>query len=814
MDDSAGQVAVPVNPLSGDLVLFNMYMTAVDAVLADAEISGALAEFEFSPDTLRMAMCATAGEALRGPAKEFAAYSVAREHPAEDPGSARPPGGAQRFSAVADTSDSLAWLGRSLAAIGLAAAAAGVASISAWPWTEWLTWAGATLFVPAILTYSYGRISGQEWFKTLQGTPSPGHPVLAQARDNLMAAIPHSEFAGHARTLISSWREATFSTVYSVTSIFGLSETYDSTFEVATGTAAELEGLLSRVNGASIGVAGPRGVGKSTLIRSYCDYAGHSAADVDLRCMVSAPVDYNSQEFVLHLFAVFCRAVIGRYGTRPGFSLAGGVHALLRAAHRGMGWLLGTAALMTVVVSLLHWQEPVAVVAGVPSAWVFYAATALAGLGLLRVVWATARLSGKQAADGADRSRIATAARQHLTRVRYLQTYTSGWSGTLGLPRGSSGQYSRTSARAEQRLTYPEVVGEFQEFAKDVAADLHRGGGQIFIGIDELDKIGTPDQAEKFLNAIKGIFGIPHVYFMVSVSDEALASFERRGLPLRDTFDSSFDEIMHVGTLSYTESRRLLNRRVIGLTEPYVALCYCLGGGLARDIIRAARQVVHAGEIFAGAYRAAAADEVDSTAAFVLLQNASGTLQPTLTAVCGALVREELLRKSRAVAQAASNIADGRTEALQDCLQTVVRSIIRNEQALKMVDIASRGAADELQSVSALRTDFAAYAYYCATLQEVFTDHLDAGQVIRATSPGGGSGTFDALAAARHAFALDTQLAWQAISQFREAWGLKTLTWAAPPPASPAPRPLPPKRNGLPGAGPPGRYASGRGPLD
>jgi hypothetical protein len=168
---------------------------------------------------------------------------------------------------------------------------------------------------------------------------------------------------------------------------------------------------------------------------------------------------------------------------------------------------------------------------------------------------------------------LAAAARNHLARVRYLQTFTSGWSGTLSLA-SSSGQYARSHAHAEQPLSYPEIVDEFRDFAREVAADLHRHGDRAFVGIDELDKIGTPEQAERFLNEIKGIFGIPHLYFMVSVSDDALTAFERRGLPLRDAFDSSFDEIIYVGPLSYAESRRLLYRRVIGLTEPYVALCH------------------------------------------------------------------------------------------------------------------------------------------------------------------------------------------------------------------------------------------------
>jgi hypothetical protein len=134
-------------------------------------------------------------------------------------------------------------------------------------------------------------------------------------------------------------------------------------------------------------------------------------------------------------------------------------------------------------------------------------------------------------------------------------------------------------------------VAEFRKFAASVAADVDRRGDRVFIGVDELDKIGSAEQAEHFLNEVKGIFGIPHLFFMVSVSDDALNAFERRGLPLRDAFDSSFDEILRVAPLSYPESRRLLYRRVIGLTEPYVALCHCLAGGLARDVIRAARQV-------------------------------------------------------------------------------------------------------------------------------------------------------------------------------------------------------------------------------
>jgi hypothetical protein len=81
---------------------------------------------------------------------------------------------------------------------------------------------------------------------------------------------------------------------------------------------------------------------------------------------------------------------------------------------------------------------------------------------------------------------------------------------------------------------------------------------------------------------------------------------------------------------------------------------------------------------------------------------------------------------------------------------------------------------EEPAELTRLRLDFAAYAYYCATLQEVFTDRLDPEHIIAATSVAPGPGSFDALAGARAAFSLDTLLAWRLITQFRKAWSLET----------------------------------------
>jgi hypothetical protein len=197
-----------------------------------------------------------------------------------------------------------------------------------------------------------------------------------------------------------------------------------------------------------------------------------------------------------------------------------------------------------------------------------------------------------------------------------------------------------------------------------------------------------------------------------------------------------------------------LYRRVIGLSEPYAALCHCLAGGLARDVIRAARQVIRAADKLASADRSE---------------------PPTLSGVCAALLSDELLRKTRAVTHAAGKGAeDARTllEGLQEVARYLALPAVGHP--LNVVDMISPPARGETALVATLRMDLVAYAYYCATLRDVFTERLDAEDVFRATVSSDDPGSFDALASARHAFALDTRIAWQEITRFRKAWRLET----------------------------------------
>jgi hypothetical protein len=265
---------------------------------------------------------------------------------------------------------------------------------------------------------------------------------------------------------------------------------------------------------------------------------------------------------------------------------------------------------------------------------------------------------------------------------------------------------------------------------------------------------------------------------MVSVSDDALNAFERRGLPLRDAFDSSFDEILRVEPLSYPESRRMLYRRVIGLTEPYVAFCHCLAGGLARDVIRAARQVArNAANLTTGrpdlmASRAAESGD-DSTTEYELLDDVPSRDRPTLSTISAAVLYDEMYRKLRAISHVVSRIASEDTAELQNTLHDIAAHLVPGQPIIGIVDLIAKPGYAESPTVTRIRLDLVAYAYYSATLQEVFTDRLDDAQMVKATSESSGPASFDALATARNAFTTDTLLAWHLISQCRHAWSLE-----------------------------------------
>ena len=124
--------------------------------------------------------------------------------------------------------------------------------------------------------------------------------------------------------------------------------------------------------------------------------------------------------------------------------------------------------------------------------------------------------------------------------------------------------------------------------------DLTLGGSRkIVIAIDELDKLPDHESVIRTINVLKDLFHVNGVHVLVTVSDEARAHFGL-GRHERDVFDSSFDDILDVERLRVSDSRQIIDARVVGVPTQLLVLSHVASAGIARDLIRNTRNLVDA----------------------------------------------------------------------------------------------------------------------------------------------------------------------------------------------------------------------------
>jgi hypothetical protein len=340
-----------------------------------------------------------------------------------------------------------------------------------------------------------------------------------------------------------------------------------------------------------------------------------------------------------------------------------------------------------------------------------------------------------------------------LKRIKFQQSYTSGWSGTLKLPVALEGGVNNAITLAENQLSLPEIVHFFVKFI-ELASEKY----QVIIGIDELDKLETDEKARLFLNDIKSIFGLERCFYLVSVSENAMSSFERRGLPFRDVFDSSFDNILYVDYLTFESAKSLLEQRVVGRPIPFFGLSYSLSGGLARDLIRDFRSIIE------------------------FRQNS-----PTandLESICRAVVQADLKAKFRAAAISAKNIdlepdGDIFLEELYGLERQIVSDISLLECARQMLKESSHPAVNDVDknvgekraALCELREELATYVYHATTILQFFNNGLSETAF---TQPKAG-GSMDDLARARQILSVNSRITRAMLDTFRSAQNLNGL---------------------------------------
>jgi hypothetical protein len=184
------------------------------------------------------------------------------------------------------------------------------------------------------------------------------------------------------------------------------------------------------------------------------------------------------------------------------------------------------------------------------------------------------RRLARQAAALRERVRFATASLKRSSQASLSASYH----GTAGITR------ARETDLAEREPTVASLVFDFRRFAASVATVLK----PLVIAIDELDKIDSPDTVRALLRDIKGIFEIPDVYFLVSVSDEAAAALRLGALRGRDEFSSSFYTVLEMEVLDSADALRLAGKRGATLTSEQARLLCLLAAGNWREVIRLA----------------------------------------------------------------------------------------------------------------------------------------------------------------------------------------------------------------------------------
>ena len=325
--------------------------------------------------------------------------------------------------------------------------------------------------------------------------------------------------------------------------------------------------------------------------------------------------------------------------------------------------------------------------------------------------------------------------------LRYVLSRTSEHEGAFDAPLfpGTKLGFKRKVSvkRDDVPLNHPQRVDRFRAFLGEVGDEVGRAGGKVLIGIDELDRVSDGDQAQQFLNELKAVFNVPNCYFLVSVSEDALADFELAAMGMRTVFDSAFDTVIRVDYLRFGQAKTVLRQCVVDVPDQFTALAYVLSGGLARELMRMV-------DVMTGL-------------------PADGAHGRSLTAVAEHLVARQLGRTARAAMDRLSRLEDRAAGAALIPVLDYEFPIGDLRGYAARIEGTEVGAAAE-----ATRLDVVVMTEYLATLLEVFDDRLDEDRMRIGLTRG--PGEFETLAKVRRYLGANPFGARELLAAFDKAW--------------------------------------------
>ncbi|MGI5223635.1 ATP-binding protein [Actinoallomurus sp. CA-142502] len=564
----------------------------------------------------------------------------------------------------------------------------------------------------------------------------------------------------------------------------GLRRLHDPALTVSTRSEQRIRGTLARYDGGSIALSGPRGVGKSTLLRMFC--APPEGSGGEFAVYVSAPAEYVPRDFLIDLFQRLSEDYLTYQGhtyddpLKKRFVARRRVARVVRevsSAALRSALALGLLALLIwsvvedvrpAVVRFDHahvdgWYDSVIAFAG--HWWAAHRGlTQILGIILVSIIW-----PGTRRWRWHREPSLVVKARENLFRLQAERTVT--WGANAGLPALLGGSLSLNRGASVKHVPWalPELVGQMRRFMTQVAQDEKESGRRVLIGIDEIDRIGSTEHAERFISEIKAIFGIENCFFLVSVAEDVGSTFARRVVSERSVFENAFDDVVIVDPLTLEESKNLLLRRVPGFTDAFVYLAHALSGGVPRELIRITRRLVELNE------------EMRATSDY-----------PRLEDLTRALVKEGLIEVVTAtrnmIAQLAPEAPWGVTFDQLRNLLTAMRtepSVAISESAALMRRLASLDAdraapetdsalteADPLKAARRALMELSAFTYFSVTIIDAFADLTFNLNKAKAGGSPTDAGSYEQLAGARRELTLSPESSRETVRRFREAWSL------------------------------------------
>jgi hypothetical protein len=565
----------------------------------------------------------------------------------------------------------------------------------------------------------------------------------------------------------------------------GLGETSVPYRLIARKELDRIRHLNEKLGASAIAISGYRGVGKTTLLKSIVEPTDRENRGIPGHIFVSAPVTYDPSDFIIHLYSQLCKLVIGATG--PERSRAA---LMLRRVVRPILTLV-RLAIRVALLLLLAWAWLwVGLRLSLPSAG--YVATLLeannlpivhsisASIFITALVIVGWSLSGKLRIPRSSLQappEITSLAEKGLERLQFLQTISI--EGSVGVKRGFLDLGGKRARQlAENPITLPELVASYREFAEQVAKWLYSGAvnssdlltkialkmgynqqSRLMICIDEVDRISTAEAAEKFINDIKAIFGIPYCVYLVTVSEEALAGFERRVVRLRPALDSAFDEVLRLDIFTLSQSLELLRQHVAGFPDIFISLCHCLAGGIPRDLVREARALLDK-------------TREASPETGVRKREKANANTPNLKPLAAATVTRSVMTLKRGLVTRTA-IAEKEAEQWQNPLPLLISEAWPGDPGDEMFEHLTTLYASGQDDHASL--ELCAAVFFYATVYDVFTQKTEdmANDVQDAKSKG--TTMADRLAGVRGLLALNATIAIEALNSVRRTLGLREL---------------------------------------